>query len=216
MFTGIVSAIGRVGVVSRNGGNGRGRGNPKGRPVGRREGEDGLVLTVRAPYKGLKKGESIAVNGACLTIERVVKGGFTVHVIETTEGRTLFGEYVTGRKVNLERALRAADRLGGHIVQGHVDGVAVVERADRRGDAWVYDLRVPREVRDSSIPRGSITLDGVSLTINALPGPDLVQVALIPFTRRRTTLGNLRVGDRVHVEGDVLGKYVRYLCRSTP
>ena len=216
MFTGIVSAVGRVDVVSRDGGNGRGRGNPKGRPVGRREGEDGLVLTVRAPYKGLKKGESIAVNGACLTIERVVKGGFTVHVIETTEGRTLFGEYVTGRKVNLERALRAADRVGGHIVQGHVDGVAVVERADRRGDAWVYDLRVPREVRDSSIPRGSITLDGVSLTINALPGPDLVQVALIPFTRRRTTLGNLRVGDRVHVEGDVLGKYVRYLCRSTP
>ncbi|PYP17287.1 MAG: riboflavin synthase [Gemmatimonadetes bacterium] len=216
MFTGIVSAIGRVGVVSRNGGNGRGRGNPKGRPVGRREGEDGLVLTIRAPYKGLKKGESIAVNGACLTVERVAAGGFTVHVIETTEGRTLFGEYVTGRKVNLERALRAADRVGGHIVQGHVDGVAVVERADRRGDAWVYDLRVPREVRDSSIPRGSITLDGVSLTINALPGPDLVQVALIPFTRRRTTLGNLRVGDRVHVEGDVLGKYVRYLCRSTP
>jgi len=216
MFTGIVSAIGRVGVVSRNGGNGRGRGNPKGRPVGRREGEDGLVLTIRAPYKGLKEGESIAVNGACLTVERVAAGGFTVHVIETTEGRTLFGEYVTGRKVNLERALRAADRVGGHIVQGHVDGVAVVERADRRGDAWVYDLRVPREVRDSSIPRGSITLDGVSLTINALPGPDLVQVALIPFTRRRTTLGNLRVGDRVHVEGDVLGKYVRYLCRSTP
>ncbi len=216
MFTGIVSAIGRVDVVSRNGGNGRGRGNPKGRPVGRGEGDDGLALTIRAPYKGLKKGESIAVNGACLTIERVVKGGFTVHVIETTAGRTLFGEYVTGRKVNLERALRATDRLGGHIVQGHVDGVAVVERADRRGDAWVYDLRVPSAVRDSSIPQGSITLDGVSLTINALPGPNLVQVALIPFTRRRTTLGNLRVSDRVHVEGDVLGKYVRQLCRSTP
>src|SRR5438105_12192536 len=160
MFTGIVSAVGRVDVVSRDGGNGRGR--------GKREGEDGLVLTVRAPYKGLKKGESIAVNGACLTIERVVKGGFTVHVIETTEGRTLFGEYVTGRKVNLERALRAADRLGGHIVQGHVDGVAVVERADRRGDAWVYDLRVASAVRDSSIPQGSITLVGVSLTLDAL------------------------------------------------
>src|SRR3989449_1322801 len=164
MFTGIVSAIGRVDVVSRNGGNGRGRGKGE---------EAGLVLTIRAPYKGLKRGESIAVNGACLTIERVVKGGFTVHVIETTEGRTLFGEYVTGRKVNLERALRAADRLGGHIVQGHVDGVAVVERADRRADAWGYDLRVPSAVRDSSIPQGSITLDGVGLTINALPGPDL-------------------------------------------
>ena len=202
MFTGIVSAVGTVAKASRETGNGKR--------------ETGLTLTIRAPFKGLKKGESIAVNGACLTVERVVKRGFTVHVIETTAGRTLFGEYVSGRKVNLERALRAADRLGGHIVQGHVDGVAVVERADRRGDAWVYDLRVPREVRDSSIPRGSITLDGVSLTINALPGPDLVQVALIPFTRRRTTLGNLRVGDRVHVEGDVLGKYVRYLCRSTP
>src|SRR5438067_1184028 len=187
MFTGIVTAIGRVDGVARNGGNARGRGKGRGRG---REGEDGLVLMIRAPFKGLKKGESIAVNGACLTIERVVKRGFTVHVIETTEGRTLFA--------------------------GYVDGVAVVEHADRRGDAWVYDLRVPRAVRDSSIPQGSITLDGVSLTINALPGPDLVQVALIPFTRRRTTLGNLRVSDRVHVEGDVLGKYVRQLCRSTP
>src|SRR5882762_7437264 len=202
MFTGIVSAVGRIAKATPGPGNGKR--------------EAGLTLTIRAPYKGVKRGESIAVNGACLTVERAATGGFTVHVVETTEGRTLFGEYVTGRKVNLERALRAADRVGGHIVQGHVDGVAVVERADRRGDAWVYDLRVPREVRDSSIPQGSITLDGVSLTINALPGPDLVQVALIPFTRRRTTLGNLRVGDRVHVEGDVLGKYVRYLCRSTP
>src|SRR6266480_3600022 len=130
MFTGIVTAIGRVDGVARNGGNARGRGKGRGRGTG--EGEDGLVLTIRAPFKGLKKGESIAVNGACLTIERVVKGGFTVHVIETTEGRTLFAEYVTGRQVNLERALRAADRLGGHIVQGHVDGVAVVEHADRR------------------------------------------------------------------------------------
>ncbi|OLB06772.1 MAG: riboflavin synthase subunit alpha [Gemmatimonadetes bacterium 13_2_20CM_69_27] len=202
MFTGIVSAVGTVAKASRETGNGKR--------------ETGLTLTIRAPFKGLKKGESIAVNGACLTVERVVKRGFTVHVIETTAGRTLFGEYVSGRKVNLERALRAADRLGGHIVQGHVDGVAVVERADRRGDAWVYDLRVPRDVRDSSVPQGSITLDGVGLTINALPGPDLVQVALIPFTRRRTTLGNLRVSDRVHVEGDVLGKYVRHLCHNTP
>src|SRR5207249_9733267 len=109
------------------GGEGRGR--------GKREGEPGLMLRIRAPYRGLKPGESVAVNGACLTVERVVKGAFTVHVIETTQGRTLFGEYVTGRKVNLERAVRAADRLGGHSVQGHVDGVAAVERAERRGDA---------------------------------------------------------------------------------
>jgi riboflavin synthase len=195
MFTGIVSAVGRVESVSRNGGN-------------------GLSLTIRAAYKGLKRGESIAVNGACLTVERVVKGGFAVHVVETTEGRTLFGAYSTGRRVNLERALRATDRLGGHIVQGHVDGIAVVERLERRGDAWVYDLRVPDVVRQISIPHGAITVDGVSLTINELPGPELVQISLIPFTREHTTLGTLGVGDPVHVEGDVLGKYVRQLCST--
>jgi riboflavin synthase len=200
MFTGIVSAVGRVAKATREPGNGKR--------------ETGLALTIRAPYKGLKKGESIAVNGACLTVERVVKGGFTVHVVETTEGRTLFGEYGTGRRVNLERALRATDRLGGHLVQGHVDGVAVVERAEQRGDAWVYDLRVPDAVREISIPHGAITVDGVSLTINDLPGRDRVQISLIPFTREHTTLATLRAGDRVHVEGDVLGKYVRQLCST--
>ncbi|HYU36341.1 MAG TPA: riboflavin synthase, partial [Gemmatimonadales bacterium] len=150
----------------------------------------------------------------CLTVERTLKGGFSVHVVETTEGRTLFGEYVAGRPVNLERALRATDRLGGHIVQGHVDGVAVVQRVERRGDAWVYDLRVPDAVRRVSIPHGAITVDGVSLTINDLPGNDLVQISLIPFTREHTTLGTLDVGDRVHVEGDALGKYVRQLCST--
>jgi riboflavin synthase len=201
MFTGIVSAVGRIDRVVRTTENGK-RTAP------------GLTLTIRAPYKGIKQGESIAVNGACLTVERVVKGGFAVHVVETTEGRTLFGEYPTGRRVNLERALRATDRLGGHIVQGHVDGVAIVERIERRGDAWVYDLRVPDAVRQISIPHGAITVDGVSLTINDLPGQDLVQISLIPFTREHTTLGTFEVGDRVHVEGDVLGKYVRQLCST--
>ena len=204
MFTGIVTAVGRVESVSSNGAKGRGRGT----------GEAGLVLEIRAPYKGLKRGESVAVNGACLTVERVVKGGFRVQVVETTRDRTLFADYARGRHVNLERALRAADRLGGHLVQGHVDGVAEVVRVEGpgRGDALVCDLRVPRGVRAVCIPQGSITVDGVSLTINALPGPDLVQVALIPFTRVHTTLGALRVGERVHVEGDLLGKYVRQLC----
>jgi len=154
------------------------------------------------------------VNGACLTVERVAKGAFTVHVIDTTRDRTLLGEYAAGRPVNLERAVRASDRLGGHLVQGHVDGVALVERVEPRGDAWLYDLRVPAEVWDVSIPHGSITVDGVSLTVNALPARPLVQVSLIPFTRAHTTLGGLVVGDQVHVEGDVLGKYVRQLCRS--
>jgi riboflavin synthase len=200
MFTGIVSAIGRVSKATRNGQGGTG--------------DAGLTLAIRAPYKGLKKGESVAVNGACLTVARVVAGGFTARVIETTAGRTLLGEYAPGRRVNLERAVRASDRLGGHFVQGHVDGVAEVVKAERQGDAWVYDLRVPAAVRDVSIPHGSIAVDGVSMTINALPGPDLVQISLIPFTREHTTLGALELGDRVHVEADVLGKFVRQLCRS--
>lgn len=202
MFTGIVSAVGTLAKARRDGENG--------------QDAAGLTLTIRAPYRRVQRGESIAVNGACLTVERVVKGGFSVRVVETTRARTLFGEYGPGRRLNLERAVRAADRLGGHLVQGHVDGVAVVEHAERRGDAWVYDLRVPQAVREISIPYGAITVDGVSLTVNDLPGLDRVQIALIPFTREHTTLGTLRLGDRVHVEGDMLGKYVRQLCRTAP
>src|SRR3989442_7709577 len=180
MFTGIVSAVGRVAKATRETGNGT----------------QGLTLTIRAPFKGLKQGESIAVNGAWLTVERAVKGGFSVHVVETTEGRTLFGEYAPGRPVNLERALRAADRLGGHIVQGHVDGVAVVTQVERRGDAWVYDLRVPAAVRQVSVPRGAITVDCVSLTINDLPGKDVEQISLMPVTPAQTTAVTLGVWDR--------------------
>jgi len=197
MFTGIVSAVGRVQRVTGNGKRGA-----------------GITLTFRAPYRGVRKGESIAVNGACLTVERVVKGGFTVHVVQTTAGRTLFDEYAPGRRVNLERALRATDRLGGHFVQGHVDGVATVERVAERGDALLLDLRVPSEVDAATIAHGSITVDGVSLTVNDRPAKGVIQVSLIPFTRAQTTLGALQAGDRLHVEGDVLGKYVRQLWPS--
>src|SRR2546425_12597511 len=206
MFTGIVTAVGRVSAVARNGGKGRGRGNG--------EGVNGLLLTIRAPYKGLKPGESIAVNGACLTVERVVRGGFTVHAVETTTGRTLLGEYAAGRRVNLERALRATDRLGGHFVQGHVDGVGTVERVAEQGDAVLLDIRVPPDVDEATVAHGSIAVDGVSLTVNARPAQGVIQVSLIPFTRAQTTLGALRPGDRGHVEGDLLGKYVRQLWHS--
>ena len=202
MFTGIVGAVGRVVKTAREEGRGRSEG--------------GRVLEIRAPFKSLKRGESIAVNGACLTVEKVVKGGFAVRAVDTTLDRTLFGDYASGRSVNLERAVRAADRLGGHLVQGHVDGIATVDHVTPRGDAMLVGLRVPDIVRAVCIPQGSITVDGVSLTVDALPGPWLVQVSLIPFTRTRTTLGKLKPGDRVHVEGDVIGKYVRQLCRSEP
>ena len=200
MFTGIVSAVGRVESASPNGGRGKGDG--------------GRVLHIQAPYRGLKKGDSIAVNGACLTIEKVVKGGFTVHAVQTTLGRTLIAEWQKGRSVNLERAVRAADLMGGHIVQGHVDGVATVARVVDAGDARLVDVAVPTDVAAVTILHGAITVDGVSLTVNAIPRPGVVQVSLVPFTREHTTLGRLAAGDRVHVEADVLGKYVRQLCRS--
>jgi riboflavin synthase len=193
MFTGIVDAVGRVEAVAQN---------------------HGVELRIKASYKALKKGESIAVNGACLTIERIVKGGFTVHAIATTLGRTLIGEWRKGQPVNLERALRAGDRLGGHFVQGHVDGVGTVEQVTAADDALLVDIRVPAEVRETTVLHGSITVDGVSLTVNALPGAAVIQVSLVPFTREHTTLGQVARGDRVHVEADVLGKYVRQLCGS--
>ena len=193
MFTGIVDAVGRIDSVALN---------------------NGVELRIKASYKGVKKGESVAVNGACLTIERVVKGGFTVHAVATTLGRTLIGEWTKGRKVNLERALRAGDRLGGHFVQGHVDGVGTIERVRADADVLLLDIRVPAEVEETLVPHGSVTVDGVSLTVNALPARGVMQVSLVPFTREHTTLGGVAAGDRVHVEGDVLGKYVRKLCRS--
>jgi riboflavin synthase len=132
----------------------------------------------------------------------------------TTLGRTLIGEWTKGRRVNLERALRAADRLGGHFVQGHVDGLGTVERVSESADALLVDIQLPAEVVELAVPHGAITIDGVSLTVNAMPRSGVVQVSLVPFTREHTTLGSLQSGDRVHVEADVLGKYVRQLCRS--
>ena len=113
--------------------------------------------------------------------------------------------------MNLERAARVGDRLGGHLVQGHVDGVGIVERVAEREDARLLDLRVPAEVADVSVPLGSVAVDGVSLTVNALPTAGVIQVSLIPFTLQHTTLGERRVGDRVHLEADTLGKYVKAL-----
>lgn len=214
MFTGIVSAVGKVAKVTGSGARDPGPGLRAPAPGPRTPGPAGVLLEIRAPYRNLKRGESIAVNGACLTVEKVTRGGFTVRAVDTTLERTLFGEYRVGRTVNLERAVRAADRLGGHLVQGHVDGSATVTRVEPQGEAVVVDLQVPEAVRAVCIPQGSITVDGVSLTVNALPGGGLVQVSLIPFTREHTTLGTLRPGERVHVEGDVIGKYVRQLCRS--
>jgi riboflavin synthase len=194
MFTGIVTAVGRV--------------------VRRAEVDGGLDLAVEAPYGALEPGESIAVDGACLTVQRTSSGEFTAHIIRTSLDRTNFETYSVGRKLNLERALRVGDRLGGHLVQGHVDGVGTVDRVTQRDDARLLDLRVPADVARVSVQLGSITVDGVSLTVNAIPAPGVIQVSLIPFTLQHTTLGERRAGDRVHLEADTIGKYVAELLRT--
>jgi riboflavin synthase len=190
MFTGIVTAVGRVRRCSPG-------------PDGGRD------LEIAAPFRDLAIGESVAVNGACLTVTARLRGGFRVRAVRTSLERTLLGAWDTGHRVNLERALRMGDRLGGHMVQGHVDGVADVVKRRMKGDALLLDLKVPLAVARVSIPLGSITVDGVSLTVNARPRPGIIQVSLIPHTREETTLGQLTPGDRVHVEGDVIGKYVQ-------
>jgi riboflavin synthase len=147
----------------------------------------------------------------CLTVRECGAGWFTVAAVVTTIDRTALDTWTAGRRVNLERALRAGDRLGGHIVQGHVDGVGVVIATTTRDDAWLIDLAVPPDIAELLVPHGSICVDGVSLTVNALASGGVLQVSIIEFTLRHTTLGTLGVGDRVHLEGDVVGKYVRSL-----
>jgi riboflavin synthase len=129
----------------------------------------------------------------------------------TTLDRTAVAEWRPGTRVNLERALRAGDRLGGHLVQGHVDGVGRVVAVARRGDALLIDVALPASLAELMVPHGSVTVDGVSLTVNALPAPGVLQLSIIEYTLRHTTLGALEAGSRVHVEGDVVGKYVRRL-----
>ena len=195
MFTGLVQRIGTVKRVSRGA---------------------GLVLEIAAdePWaKPLEEGESIAVNGVCLTVVR--HDGFrrfTADVLRETEERSGLGELVPGAKVNLERALRAGEPMGGHVVQGHVDCRGTVSALEPKGRDVRLRVRCGRVLAAQSVLKGSVTIDGVSLTISAL-GEDFLGVDLIPTTRKATTLGFRRVGDRVNLEGDVLGKYV---ARSSP
>ena len=191
MFTGLVEFIGSIDRVT--------------------ESEVGRELRVRCHWVDLRLGESIALNGACLTIRTADAGWFTVSAVSTTLDRTTIGSWAVGTAVNLERALRLGERLGGHLVQGHVDGVGTVLDVRRLDSALLVDIAVPSEVARFLVLHGSVTVDGVSLTVNELPAPGTLQVSVIEWTEHHTTLGRLQAGDRVHLEGDLIGKYVQGL-----
>jgi riboflavin synthase len=144
-----------------------------------RESAAGRELRVGSVFAGLSDGESIAINGACLTVLAHGDGWFTVAAVLTTLGRTTIADWGTGTRVNLERAMRADARLGGHIVQGHVDGVGTVESVATEGDARLVNVRLPRELAELMVPHGSLAVDGVSLTVNELPESGVVQLSLI-------------------------------------
>ena len=190
MFTGLIEHVGKVEQAA--------------------ETEAGRELRISAPFTDLRNGDSIAVNGACLTVRNSGEGWFEAAAVLTTLERTAIGDWSKGARVNLERAMRADARLGGHIVQGHVDCVAAVTARETRGDALLIDLELPTVLESLFVLRGSVAVDGVSLTVNDLR-PGGLQVALVEYTLRNTTLGDLRVGSRVHIEADVIAKHVRRL-----
>jgi riboflavin synthase len=174
----------------------------------------GREFRIACRYDDLRNGESMAVSGVCLTVREGGPRWFDVAAVSTTIARTTMGSWGVGRRVNLERSLRLGDPFGGHIVQGHVDGVGEVRGVRQAGDARLVDVSLPAPVAELAVPRGSIAIDGVSLTVSELPDMTTVRVSLIEYTVRHTTLGDLAPGHGVHVEGDIIGKYVQRLIAA--
>lgn len=190
MFTGIIEAIGRVTAVQRRG--------------------DLLSLTI-APQAALTEmvvGDSICVNGACLTATALSHEGFQADCSSETQERTTLGSLTPHDEINLERALKVSDRLGGHLVTGHVDGTGYVTEVTRGAGSLVMTIRVPHELASYIVDKGSVAVDGVSLTTSRIAG-DEFQVVVIPHTAQNTTLGRKRAGDRANIEVDLIGKYIK-------
>jgi riboflavin synthase len=195
MFTGLVEELGGVESFERK----RGRGILK------------ILATRLAPE--LELGESIAVNGVCLTVVGKERNSFTVEVSPHTLNSTNIGEAKPGDLVNLERALRLTDRVGGHLVTGHVDGVGVIVERRRVSETTAVSIKLPSSLSRYLVPRGSIAVDGVSLTLASVRG-DFFTVYIIPYTAKTTTLGLKGVGSKVNIEVDIIGKYVESLMEK--
>jgi len=197
MFTGIVQELGEVAAITRLG--------------------DGARLTIRGSWQDAGLGESIAVNGVCLTVTEILDGTFTADVMGETLDRSGLGQLTEGAPVNLERSVRLADRLGGHLVQGHVDATGtIISRAP--AEHWdQVRVSLPGQISRYVVEKGSIAVDGISLTVSALGPPEdheaWFEVCLIPETLKRTTFGTKEPGDIVNLEVDVIAKYVERLLQ---
>ncbi len=201
MFSGIIERLGAVRAVTPG---------------------DGTVrLDLQTGFDDLSLGESVAVNGVCLTVTTFdAEGSAAMFVSPETLAVTALGRLAAGHAVNLERAVTPSTRLSGHIVQGHVDGVGHLDRIEASGEAYGLRFSLPESLRRYCVPKGSITLDGISLTLNRLEEPEQGRfgafVTIIPHTWTHTTLGSLSAGDPINVEVDVIAKYVEQLCRIAP
>lgn len=198
MFSGIIERLGRIHRVT--------------------PGDGTVQFDVETGFPDLSLGESIAVNGVCLTVtEFDAQGRMSVFVSPETLRVTALGRLAEGHRVNLERAVTPSTRLSGHIVQGHVDGVGRLDSVEPSGEARVLRFVLPARLRRYCVEKGSITLDGISLTLNRIEEPEgevfVVSVTIIPHTWDHTTLGGLAVGDPINVEIDVIAKYVEQLAR---
>lgn len=192
MFTGIIEEIGAVSVRA------------------------GAAVTIlaRTVLEGVQHGDSIAVDGACLTVTAFDAESFTVQISPETFAKTTLGRLKPGEAVNLERAMQLGGRMGGHFVLGHVDGVGKVDRVRDQGEFQVWSFRAPEEVAKYLVPKGSVTIDGISLTV-VDPAGDGFSVAVIPATLAKTTLAKKRAGDAVNMEADMIGKHIyHYLKRG--
>jgi riboflavin synthase len=195
MFTGIIEELGTVASVEVL--------------------EDSIRLEIKADLvrQDLAQGESVSVNGVCLTAAEVTPEGFIADVMLETLNRSSLSGIKEGERVNLERAMSGAGRFGGHVVQGHVDGVAEIISREPSANWEVVKVRIPSELSKYVVHKGSITFDGVSLTVNDVSG-DVVSLSLIPETLRLTTLGSKQVGDKLNVEADILAKHIEKLIEA--
>ncbi len=190
MFTGIVQDLGIVDKIEKL--------------------HSGMKLKVKTSFDGddIKVGDSVCINGSCLTVSHLDLPSFETDVSRETLMITNLGELRPGRKVHLELALRPQDRFGGHIVLGHVDGIGIVKRIRRLGNDLIVRTSYPSFLDDLFVKKGSVALDGVSLTISEL-GKSWLEVTLIPFTLKNTTLSSIKVGDKINIEADLIGKYLK-------